>query len=181
MKGSRTRRPLSARGFAPAGRGRGDVGLGYVTWIASYFKHWAAAARRRRRHRPGGHWTNRRRAPFRDMSERKDQEYFGRTDRRTARSVGAGAGPAIPARTGHFISRATGDDRESRDPERANVLGGSVRKSATPCVSAELIRADNGYQLWAHTYDRDVKDVSKVQDEIAAVVAAKDCCPLRLH
>jgi hypothetical protein len=53
----------------------------------------------------------------------------------------------------------------------ANVLEGSVRKSGhTMRVSAELIRADNGYQLWAHTYDRDVKDVFKVQDEIAAAV-----------
>jgi len=37
-------------------------------------------------------------------------------------------------------------------------------------VTAELIRADNGYQLWASSYDRDVKDVFKVQDEISAAV-----------
>ena len=53
----------------------------------------------------------------------------------------------------------------------ANVLEGSVRKAGnTMRVSAELIRADNGFHLWAHTYDRDVKDVFKVQDEIAAAV-----------
>ena len=53
----------------------------------------------------------------------------------------------------------------------ANVLEGSVRKAGnTMRVTAQLIRADNGYHLWAHTYDRDVKDVFKVQDEIAAAV-----------
>jgi hypothetical protein len=37
-------------------------------------------------------------------------------------------------------------------------------------VTAQLIRADNGYHLWSKAYDRDVKDIFKVQDEIAAAV-----------
>jgi hypothetical protein len=36
--------------------------------------------------------------------------------------------------------------------------------------TAQLIRADNGYHLWSQTYDRDLKDVFKVQDEIAGRV-----------
>jgi hypothetical protein len=51
------------------------------------------------------------------------------------------------------------------------VLEGSVRKAGnTIRVTAQLIRADNGYHLWSQTYDRDLKDVFKVQDEIAGRV-----------
>jgi len=40
-------------------------------------------------------------------------------------------------------------------------------------VTAELVRADNGFHLWSETYNRDVHDVFKVQDDIAnAVVQA---------
>ena len=53
----------------------------------------------------------------------------------------------------------------------AHVLEGSVRQAAnTIRVTAQLIRADNGYHLWSETYDRDLKDVFKVQDEIAGAV-----------
>ena len=40
-------------------------------------------------------------------------------------------------------------------------------------VTAQLIRADNGYHLWSQTYDRDANDIFKVQDEIAAAVVAE--------
>jgi tetratricopeptide (TPR) repeat protein len=56
----------------------------------------------------------------------------------------------------------------------ANVLEGSVRKAGnTVRITAQLIRADNGYHLWSETYDRDLKDVFKVQDDIARVVVDK--------
>ncbi len=40
-------------------------------------------------------------------------------------------------------------------------------------VTAQLVRADNGYHLWSETYDRDLKDVFKVQDDIARIVVDK--------
>jgi Tfp pilus assembly protein PilF len=55
----------------------------------------------------------------------------------------------------------------------AHVLEGSVRKAGnTIRVTAQLIRADNGYHLWSETYDRDFEDVFKVQDEIAGAVVS---------
>jgi len=40
-------------------------------------------------------------------------------------------------------------------------------------VTAQLVRADNGYHLWSETYDRELQDLFKVQDDIAnAVVQA---------
>jgi tetratricopeptide (TPR) repeat protein len=53
----------------------------------------------------------------------------------------------------------------------ANVLEGSVRTSGkTLRVTAQLIRAQNGYHLWSETYDRELKDIFQVQDDIAGAV-----------
>src|SRR5262249_6489635 len=55
-----------------------------------------------------------------------------------------------------------------------NILEGSVRKSGGRLrVSAQLVSAADGYQLWSQSFDRDIADVFAVQDEIAhAVVIA---------
>jgi Flp pilus assembly protein TadD len=53
----------------------------------------------------------------------------------------------------------------------ANILEGSVRKSGDHLrVTAQLVRADNGFHLWSETYDRQLDDVFKTQDEIATSV-----------
>lgn len=55
----------------------------------------------------------------------------------------------------------------------AHVLEGSVRRSGnTIRVTAQLIRADTGYHLWSTTYERNISDIFKVQDEIATAVVA---------
>jgi transcriptional activator of cad operon len=52
------------------------------------------------------------------------------------------------------------------------VLDGSVRQSgATLRVSAQLVRADNGFVVWSETYDRPSGDLVMIEDEIAAEVA----------
>jgi tetratricopeptide (TPR) repeat protein len=38
-------------------------------------------------------------------------------------------------------------------------------------ITAELIKADDGFQLWSQTYDREIKDIFAVQDEIALAAA----------
>ena len=51
------------------------------------------------------------------------------------------------------------------------VLEGSVRKSADRVrITAQLVDATTGHHLWAERYDRDLKDVFAVQDEIAKKV-----------
>ena len=48
------------------------------------------------------------------------------------------------------------------------MLEGSVRKSGnTLRVTAQLVRASDSTHLWSQTYDRELTDVFKVQDEIA--------------
>ena len=79
----------------------------------------------------------------------------------------------VPARTSSFAFKGKADDITSiaQKLRVAQVLEGSVRKAGnTLRVTVQLIRADSGYHLWSMTYDRDIKDIFKVQDEIAAAV-----------
>jgi TolB-like protein len=51
------------------------------------------------------------------------------------------------------------------------VLEGSVRKSGDRVrISLQLINAADGYQLWSERYDREMKDIFDVQDEITLAV-----------
>jgi serine/threonine-protein kinase len=51
------------------------------------------------------------------------------------------------------------------------VLEGSVRKSHDRLrITAQLVNAEDGFQLWSERYDREMKDIFVVQDEIALAV-----------
>ncbi len=54
----------------------------------------------------------------------------------------------------------------------ANLLEGSVRKVGERVrISVGLVRAADGSQFWTQTYDRELKDVFAVQEEIATAIA----------
>ncbi len=54
----------------------------------------------------------------------------------------------------------------------AHVLEGSVRKAGNQVrITAQLIRADDGFPLWSERWDRRLDDIFAIQDEIAAAVA----------
>src|SRR6185503_6279417 len=55
-----------------------------------------------------------------------------------------------------------------------SVLEGSIRRSGNRLrISVQLVNAADGYQVWSERYDREVRDVFELQDEITlAVVAA---------
>jgi len=53
----------------------------------------------------------------------------------------------------------------------AHVLEGSVRKSGNQVrITAQLIKADDGFHLWSQTYDRKLDNIFQIQDEIATAV-----------
>lgn len=55
----------------------------------------------------------------------------------------------------------------------STLLEGTVRKQGTKVrIVAELINAADGIELWTRTFDRELKDIFAVQEEIAAAVAA---------
>ena len=56
----------------------------------------------------------------------------------------------------------------------AHLLEGSVRKAGERVrISVQLVDAANSTQRWSHTYDRELKDIFAVQEEIAKSVAAQ--------
>ena len=112
--------------------------------------------------------------PFTDMSKKKDQEYFSDgLSEELIDLLTKVPDLRVPARTSSFYFK--GQHATIAEIAKAlgvtHVLEGSVRKSGnTLRVTAQLIRADNGYHLWSETYDRSAQDIFKVQDEIAARV-----------
>jgi adenylate cyclase len=112
--------------------------------------------------------------PFTDMSEKHDQEYFsdGMAEEIIDLLVKVPE-LKVPARTSsfYFKGKATKIPDIARELGVANILEGSVRKSGDHLrVTAQLVRADNGFHLWSETYDRQLDDVFKTQDEIATSV-----------
>ena len=115
--------------------------------------------------------------PFLDMSEKKDQEYFSDgLAEELLDLLSQVPDLRVPARTSSFYFKGRNDDIATiaQKLRVAHVLEGSVRRSDDRIrVTAQLIRADNGYHLWSKTYDRNARDIFQVQDEIAnAVVTA---------
>jgi len=114
--------------------------------------------------------------PFLDMSEKKDQGYFSDgLSEELITSLAQIHDLQVIARTSsfHFRGRQTPTAEIGSTLRVAHVLEGSVRHAGnTVRVTAMLIRAATGVPLWSQTYDRDVKDIFQVQDEIAAAVVA---------
>jgi TolB-like protein/Flp pilus assembly protein TadD len=112
--------------------------------------------------------------PFVDLSERHDQEYFSDGLAEELLDLLAQIPDLkVPARTSSFYFRG----RQVTVAQIAQTLGvqnlleGSVRKSGDRIrVTVQLIRAQDGFQVWSKTFDRDLKDVFAVQDEIANAV-----------
>ncbi|HEY0745691.1 MAG TPA: TIR domain-containing protein [Steroidobacteraceae bacterium] len=112
--------------------------------------------------------------PFVDMSEKKDQEYFSDgLSEELIDMLSKVPDLHVPARTSSFYFKGKNETIETiaKQLKVTNLLEGSVRKAGNRLrITAQLIRADNGFHLWSETYDRDAKDIFKVQDEIAAAV-----------
>jgi TolB-like protein len=112
--------------------------------------------------------------PFVDMSEKHDQEYFSDgLSEELLDLLAKTQGLEVIARTSSFYFKGKQVTiAEIADTLHvAHLLEGSVRKAGrTMRVTAQLIRARDGVHLWSDTYDRDLNDVFKVQDEIAAAV-----------
>jgi serine/threonine protein kinase/TolB-like protein len=114
--------------------------------------------------------------PFVDMSEKRDQEYFSDgLSEELIELLSKIPDLRVPARTSSFYFKGRAEKLESIAAELrvANVLEGSVRKAGNKLrITAQLIRADTSEHLWSETFDRDIRDVFKIQDEIAGAVVS---------
>jgi TolB-like protein len=121
--------------------------------------------------------------PFTDLSEKHDEEYFSDGLSEDLIDLLTKVPELhVPARASSFYFKGQHVTiaEIAKALSVAYVLEGTVRKAgATIRVRTELIRADNGYNVWSETYDRDLKDIFKVQDEIAGgiLIALKAALP----
>ncbi|MDB6114566.1 MAG: invasion protein regulator, partial [Lacunisphaera sp.] len=112
---------------------------------------------------------------FADLSAARDSEYFSDGISEELLNVLAKIpGLKVSARTSAFYFKG----KEVPIPEIAKQLGvayvveGSVRKQGDKVrITAQLIKAADGFHVWSDTFTRDLKDIFAVQDEIAGLIA----------
>ena len=113
--------------------------------------------------------------PFADLSQDQDQEWFA--DGLAEEILNALARTPdllISARTSTFAYKGTDKDVPTiaRELGVAHVLEGSVRRAGERIrVTAQLIRATDGFHLWSQNYDRDATDVIEIQEDLAIQIA----------
>jgi TolB-like protein len=112
--------------------------------------------------------------PFANMSGDVENEYFADGLSEEILNFLAGVPDLqVTARTSSFQFKGKNADvREIGGALNvANVLEGSVRRAGDQArITAQLIRASDGYHLWSATYDRQMDDVFEIQTEIAESV-----------
>ena len=115
--------------------------------------------------------------PFASLSADADNEFFSDgISEEIINALGHIDGLRVAARTSSFSFK--GKSIEVSDIARRldvrHVLEGSVRKAGTRVrVTAQLVDAANGFQLWSERYDRQMADIFDVQDEIARVIVER--------
>jgi adenylate cyclase len=113
--------------------------------------------------------------PFLNLSADPDNEYFA--DGVTEEIINALAqieqlsvvarSSAFSFKGKHLDPRSVGQQLNVR-----RILEGSVRRAEHRLrITAQLIDVENGYHLWSQRYDRELKDVFEIQDEIARSIA----------
>jgi TolB-like protein len=113
--------------------------------------------------------------PFVNMSDSEANEYF--SDGLTEEILSALAQLPqlrVTARTSSFFFKGQNIPipEIAARLDVAHVVEGSVRRDGDRVrVTAQLIRASDGFHLWAENYDRTLGDVFEVQEEIAVTVA----------
>jgi adenylate cyclase len=114
--------------------------------------------------------------PFDNLSGDPEQEYFpdGITEDLITRLSCARDFPVI-ARNSTLPYKGKGIDvrRLSEELGVRYVVEGSTRKAGDRVrISVQLIDATTGAHVWAERYDRDLKDIFAVQDEITEAIVA---------
>jgi TolB-like protein/Tfp pilus assembly protein PilF/predicted Ser/Thr protein kinase len=114
---------------------------------------------------------------FTDMSAAKDQDWFcDGIAEEILNALMSLKGLRVAARTSAFSFKGKSDDLRTIG-EKLNVttvLEGSVRRAGDRVrITAQLSEVQNGFQLWSERYDRELKDIFDVQDEIAKAIAER--------
>ena len=115
--------------------------------------------------------------PFTNLSADKENEYFSEgLAEDIIDALTQVPGLRVMARTSAFSFR--GKEMDVREiGARLNVehiLEGSVRRAGSRLrVTAQLVKASDGYHLWSQRFDREMTDVFAIQDEISQAIVEK--------
>ena len=122
--------------------------------------------------------------PFANLSSDKDQEFFsdGITEEITS-ALAKVPGLTVIGRSSAFQFK--GENKDLRAVGQAlgakNLIEGSVRKAGNQVrITAELINAADGTQLWTQSFDRKLTDIFAIQEDIATAIAGAMQVPLGL-
>ncbi|MGR9093173.1 MAG: tetratricopeptide repeat protein, partial [Gammaproteobacteria bacterium] len=112
--------------------------------------------------------------PFVNLSNDKDNEYFSDGLTETLLHMLAQIPDLkVAARTSSFAfkGRQVSIQEIARALAVAHVLEGSVQRAGDRVrITAQLIRASDGYHVWSDNFDRRLDDIFGIQDEIAEKV-----------
>lgn len=113
--------------------------------------------------------------PFADFSPQQNQEWFadGLADE-ILNALARTPDIMVASRTSAFAYKGSDKDLQTiaRELGVAHVLEGSLRSSGGRIrITAQLIRASDGFHLWSQTYDVDAADVIGVQEDVSRKIA----------
>jgi TolB-like protein/DNA-binding winged helix-turn-helix (wHTH) protein len=113
--------------------------------------------------------------PFANMSGDPAKEYFSDGfSEELLNDLSNDPRLRVAARTSSFAFKGrSGDTKAIARALRVHaIVEGSVREAGNRVrITAQLIDADNGYNIWSARYDRDLSDILRVQDEVAGAIA----------
>lgn len=113
--------------------------------------------------------------PFKNISSNSENEYF--TDGITDEIINALTkvkGLKVTARTSSFAFKNKHIDIRhiGNELKVATALEGSVRFHGNKVrITVQLIKTDDGYNLWSQNFDRNLNDIFELQDEISLLIA----------
>lgn len=113
--------------------------------------------------------------PFVDLSEKKDQDWFcDGIAEELLNALATLPGLRVAARASAFSFKGKSDDLRAIGEKLnvTNVLEGSVRRAGDRVrITAQMSHAREGRQIWSERFDREIKDIFDVQEEIARAIA----------
>jgi adenylate cyclase len=113
--------------------------------------------------------------PFVNISSNKENEYF--SDGITEQIINALCryeDLLVTSRTSSFAFKNQNTDIREIGQKLGvfYLLEGSIRRCGDMVrITAQLIKADNGFHMWSEIWDRELKNIFILQDEIALIIA----------
>jgi serine/threonine protein kinase len=115
--------------------------------------------------------------PFASMSSDADSEYFSDgISEEIINALTQLGGLQVAARTSSFSFKGKSVEvgEIARRLRVRHLLAGSVRRAGSRVrVTAQLVDASNGFQIWSERFDRELADIFDVQDEITRAIVRR--------